>query len=125
MTDDELTNLSDYFCFLPSSGFLYATRNGIHVDYKIQDLKRDWNRLLPANSAYRTLARSRYKTLRQALLEFHGSSSRNNRLVDALAVKLYGRVTAYTQENVQRHILGAAVAKKWAMFFSKRAMFPL
>ena len=124
IVDSNIPDLGAYFNSLPSFGVLYATRNGRHLPYRLKDLKRDWTRMFAKNSLYLTLARTRYRTTRQALLEFHGSAERNNRLVSQLCQKIYGRRTAYTEECISRIFLGAAIVKKWSLFFKGLPSLP-
>jgi hypothetical protein len=118
VVDVTVPDLGFYLDSLPSYGIVYATRNGRHVNYTIKDIRRDWSRLFVKNSLYMTFARTRYRTVRQALLEFHSSADRGNQLVEKLSFKLFSRpLTAYTQEVIARIFLGAAIVKKYSNFF--------
>lgn len=112
-----INNLHIYFDNLPKRGVLYAMRNGYRVNYGLQDLKRDWGIIFKKNSMYRHLAKTRYKTPRQALLELHNSAERGNKFFQRLQMALYGKVTAFTEEATARQLLGAAVVKRYQKVF--------
>jgi hypothetical protein len=113
--DVDTPNLNLYLRQLPQAGILYAMKGKNLINYNINNLKRDWKRLFPENPLYMALMR-RYHTPRQALTEFHFSDT--SQLVPALQMKLYGKITAYSNECILRAIYGAAIAKSYPDFFN-------
>lgn len=116
-TDPDTKNLKTYFDVLPRRATLYAMRDGRHVNYDHEGLRRDWNRLFAKNAMYRALAAKRYKSARQALQEFHSCTVNGNRFFQKLTQALYGRITAHTEECAARVLLGAAVVKQFPRLY--------
>lgn len=116
-TDPGIKNLNNYFDGLPRRAVIYAMRNGRRVNYSLEDIRRDWNLIFKKNAYYRHLAKTRYQTPRQALLEFHASTERNNRFFQQLVTSLYDRITAFTEERAARTIFGAAIVHRFRSMY--------
>lgn len=121
--DFDVGDIKNYFSCLPRRAVVYAMRNGTRVNYGLDDLRRDWQKIFKKNAYYRHLARTRYKSSKQALIEFHSSTNRGNRFFQTLTRTLYGRITAYTEECASRALLGAAVVLEFPSMF--RQAIPL
>ena len=115
--DPHIKNLREYYNILPRRGTVYAMRNGYLVNYTLEDLRRDWNSLFTKNAAYRHIAKQRYKTAKQALIEFHSNTDRGNRFFQTLVRGLYGRFDAYTEQLGERVLFGAAIVLEWPKMF--------
>ena len=121
---DYVSNLNEYFSVLPKRATIYAMRNGRLLNYSVDDLRRDWNRFFSKNSFHRHLAAKRYKTARQALIEFHTCTDRGNRFFQQLTKSLFGRVTAYTEEQASRVLFGAAIVLEFKRFMNPGVPLP-
>ena len=112
-----VSKLRDHFEHLPKRAAIYAMRNGFLINYSLEDLRRDWVRLFKKNAIYRHLARTRYQSAHQALVEFEKSTDRNNRFFQKLQHGIYGRITAHTEELTARILFGAAVVLKFPKLY--------
>ena len=112
-----ILDVADYFRCLPTRAAVYAMRNGKLLNYSLDDFRRDWNRFFKKNSMYRHLAAKRYKSSRQALIEFHSCTDRGNRFFQKLTIAIFGRITAFTEECAARVLFGAAVVLEFPKFF--------
>ena len=112
--DEEIKDLRSYYQYLPRRGVLYLSRGGRLLNFDEKLLRRLWPKFFSSNSL-QIILKKRYKNDLQALAEFHNASS----LVEMIAHKFYGRITAYTTDCVLQHLLACATSFHFPKIFER------
>lgn len=100
---------SGFASCLPSKGVLYACRGSQLVNLDDAMLRRFWSKIFRPNPVWLSLV-SRYKNARQAAREFDLQLRESAKTFEMMQVRLFGRATAFTSDQIGIQIIGAACA---------------